>query len=170
MSKDIRVIREECCKIWNGLKDKTQMIDCLIESKQQIADLEAKLAESEVEIEGRKNLNYLRYKRLERQDKEIKELKQQLADKDKEIKALKYLCGCPNDINEMVRKVVYRDEQLCKQYDFFQGELKRKDQDKISFCIEQLEKVKEYWLKHEDVSYYIDNQVEELKKEHPNAD
>lgn len=43
------------------------------------------------------------------------------------------------------------------------------EQDKISFCIEQLEKVKEYWLKHEDVSYYIDNQIEELKKESVNA-
>lgn len=43
MSKDIRAIREECCQIWNKLKDKTKMIDYLIESKQRIAELEEQL-------------------------------------------------------------------------------------------------------------------------------
>ena len=52
MSKDIRFIREECCDIWNNLKDKTKMIDYLIESKQRIAELEAKLAESEKRIQA----------------------------------------------------------------------------------------------------------------------
>ena len=50
MSKEIQ-IKQECCDIWNNLKDKSKMIDYLIESKQQIADLEAKLAEKEKEIE-----------------------------------------------------------------------------------------------------------------------
>ena len=40
----------------------------------------------------------------------------------------------------------------------------KEPQDKISFAVEQLEKVKEYWLKHEDVSYYIDNQIKQLKE------
>lgn len=43
MSKDIRAIREECCQIWNNLKDKTKMIDYLFESKQRITELEEQL-------------------------------------------------------------------------------------------------------------------------------
>lgn len=42
MSKEIQ-IRQECCDIWNGLKDKTKMIDYLIVSKQRIAELEEQL-------------------------------------------------------------------------------------------------------------------------------
>lgn len=30
-------------------------------------------------------------------------------------------------------------------------------------AIEELEKVKEYWLKHEDIGYYIEQQIKELK-------
>lgn len=32
-------------------------------------------------------------------------------------------------------------------------------------AIAELEKVKEYWLKHEDIGYYIDQQIKELKGE-----
>lgn len=97
---------------------------------------------------------------LNKQDEELEELKhelerikeinlynkdlaknslQQLKEKDEEIKALKYLCGCPNDINEMIRKVVYRDQQIVKQYDFFQEQLK-------SNTHQVCERIKE-WLK-----------------------
>ena len=34
MSKKIR-IKQECCDIWNNLKDKSKMIDYLIESNQR---------------------------------------------------------------------------------------------------------------------------------------
>ena len=148
MSKDIRVIREDCCTIWNKLKDKTQMIDCLIESKQQIADLEAKLAESEKEAD-----KYWGF--FNQEAKECSQLKQQLAEKEKEIKEL-------TECNQYLQ--IYRN------------------QDKISFCIEKIEKVKED-VKNvhiEDTQYdcycyqettrdkcvkIIDNQIEELKKE-----
>jgi hypothetical protein len=42
MSKEIQS-RQECCKIWNDLKDKAKMIDYLVESKQRIAELEEQL-------------------------------------------------------------------------------------------------------------------------------
>ena len=45
MSKETQ-IRQECCDIWNKLKDKTKMIDYLIESKQRIAELEEQLKNS----------------------------------------------------------------------------------------------------------------------------
>lgn len=42
MSKETQ-IRQECCDIWNKLKDKTKMIDYLIESKQRISELKEEL-------------------------------------------------------------------------------------------------------------------------------
>ena len=42
MSKETQ-IGQECCEVWNKLKDKTKMIDYLIESKQRIAELEEQL-------------------------------------------------------------------------------------------------------------------------------
>lgn len=44
MSRDID-IRMECCNIWNILKDKSQMINYLVECKKRIAELEQQLAE-----------------------------------------------------------------------------------------------------------------------------
>ena len=89
MSKDIRVIREDCCNIWNNLKNKTQMIDYLIESKQQIADLEAKLAESESvrkgAIEEIKKLHKRINEIVDRDKNIVENLNRQLEDKDKEI-------------------------------------------------------------------------------------
>lgn len=43
MRKNILTIRKECCDIWNNLKDKTKMIDYLIESKLRISELEEQL-------------------------------------------------------------------------------------------------------------------------------
>ena len=87
-------IRKECCEIWNGLKDKTKMIDYLIESKRTIADLETKLAESEKTEDGafwfekwqHKKRDYDSvYKAYIENCAEVDQLKQQLAEKDQEI-------------------------------------------------------------------------------------
>ena len=40
--KNINDIKKECCKIWNSLKDKTKMIDYLVESKERERQLEEK--------------------------------------------------------------------------------------------------------------------------------
>lgn len=76
MSKETK-IRIECCEIWNNLKDKTKMIDYLIESKKQIADLEAKLAESE----ECRDFNAEMWTRFANK---CKDLTKQLAEKEKE--------------------------------------------------------------------------------------
>lgn len=49
MNKDIRDFSEECCKLWNDLKDdeKHKMIDYLIDGKMQLAELKAKVKEFE---------------------------------------------------------------------------------------------------------------------------
>lgn len=88
---------------------------------------------------------------------EISDLEAKLAEKDKEL-------------SEYVKIVDDLHKQLSDKCDFCD---KTKDQDKISFAIEQLEKVKEYNdnLVCDDEDYYnyitafIDNQINELKGE-----
>lgn len=115
---------------------------------QQIADLEAKLAESESELEKQKEKYdklYECYKKTSSEDlqdkyrlaEENEKLKQQLAEKEKEIEEL-------ND-------KLLRNSKWLKIADNYVGNLKRHNQDKISFAVEQLEKVKEFFLEeHRD--------------------
>ena len=98
-------------------------------------------------------------------------LKKQLAVKEKEIKTMQessdknidYLIEFASliedqkDCNRMLKAL--ERVRTGKKYI-----VDKEHQDKISFALEQLEKVKEYWLKHEDVSYYIDNQIKQLKE------
>ena len=93
-------------------------------------------------------------------DKQIAELQKQLAEKDKEL-------------SEYVKIVDDLHKQLSDKCEFCD---KTKDQDKISFAIEQLEKVKglianhtqELWTcENDDIDLVlyeeIDNQIKELK-------
>lgn len=146
------------------------------EKDQQIADLEAKLAESESKrkileekvkwlseeneecfVDGQK-YNELR----EQKDKEIQELKQQLAEKEKEIESLKHFkvtIGTMETNQVDISSTTYTD------------------QDKISFALEQLEKAKSFCISAEDNGWcvthknwleiveYIDNQIKAIKGE-----
>ena len=91
-------------------------------------------------------------------DKQIAELQKQLAEKDKEL-------------SEYVKIVDDLHKQLSDKCDFCD---KTKDQDKILFAIEQLEKVKSVFGfinpkldKVETIKeyiYYIDHQIKQLKE------
>ena len=122
---------------------------------QQISDLEAKLAESEKEKDYYQDLYFTSVKGQEK-------LKQQLAEKDNKIQML----------NAMIATLPEHDKELKEIC----------DQDKISFCIEKLEKVKslienapdeadlydEYVFQEgmrDSCIKMIDNQIEQLKKE-----
>lgn len=104
-------------------------------------ELEQKLAESftEKDVEGL----------IKDREETIKFLKQQLAEKDKEIEMLNdnwnvlcdYLGDCvikydEEDVNGIYREVLDK-VNILKRYDY------KRHQDKISFALEQLEKVKE---------------------------
>lgn len=115
--------------------------------RQKIADLEEKLAEMK---ESCVLLEGLRKSEEEKKDiamKRISELKQQLAEKDKEF----------NWLHQKFAKYV------------------KKEQDKISFCIEQLVNIQKYisdnavYIEEEcfgrEINEFIDNQIKELKKE-----
>ena len=131
----------------------------------KIADLEAKLAESEKKAYSRGHsqrdianeikLNALR-EDVANKEKRIVELKKQLAEKDKEIESYKHFkitIGTMENNQVDISSTTYTD------------------QDKISFAVEQLEQLKvELHIIHTNgylkaIDEEIDNQIEELRKE-----
>ena len=131
----------------------------------KISDLEAKLAESESQnkrlyTEKESAEKILRMTSGE-QTREILELKQQLAEKEEEIEELKLKLD--------IRAISLQN---------FNIERMQANQDKISFAVEQLEKVKNYMITDEKdmfganylmnsgyVLEFIDNQIKAIKGE-----
>lgn len=142
-----------------------------------VSDLETKLAESEKKnFELVATINLKEHKpafcTLADRDCEalgqVEELKQQLAEKNKEIENIK-LCRCVNCKNEYEFMLEGLVEDLEKQID-------KDDQDKISFAITQLEKIKDKFREIYDknrkhhlsvVKCYelVDEQIAELSNE-----
>lgn len=139
-----------CC--WtNGKK---LCADCF--GSNEIADLKAKLAESEKRFQEHKQTDS---KTIQEQSDLIEQLKQQLAEKEKQIKKLNY------------EAQKYYEDAYCNYFH---------EKDKASFAVEQLEKVKkqlrqdvnitapiseikklkDYLISVDD---YIDNQIKLLK-------
>lgn len=203
MSKDIKKALEHCVE-WNcdNCPNREELgsgeIVCrgrlLPEILEYVADLEAKLAESEKKVKhwhdlynerdkqfqsvrqryhllnklqsnyDKKDKLHLAYMQCLELVEENEKLKQQLAEKDREIE---YYKKQAKKFNNEAQK--YFEDAYCNDSIY---------QDKISFCIEQLEKVKETTecvldnaLKNSSLnqSYYdrlldeIDNQINQLK-------
>lgn len=102
MGKEINIVYE-CCEIWNNLKDKSQIVNYLIDCKQQIFELEQKIQLYEKE---RLNCSQLEsgMAKCIIQKEEIKQLKQQLEEKDKLLK-------CYQDEEKLIAKIL-GDESL----------------------------------------------------------
>ena len=105
------------------------------------------------------------YAYIKGQNEQIADLEAKLAEKEKEIKL--------NETFYEHELKVARD--FAKQRDKYSLELvekvRKNNQDKILFCIEQLEKVKEFNRKvwgteyaEKEVNEYIDNQIKQLKE------
>ena len=159
------VVNVVCCGVCEDKIERYKLSDVEIISNkdQQLADLEAKLAESESKVKvgefwhsayQGKQLDYDKvYAELRKSYDENEKLKQQLAEKEKKIKKL----------NLEAQK--YYEDAYCNDFH---------NQDKISFCIEQLEKVKSAFGlinskldKIETIKeyiHYIDHQINELKE------
>ena len=93
-------------------------------------------------------------------DETISQLKQQLAEKEKEIENL---------YNRLNSKTKFYEMGLEKDYKEYLSRLnrleKQSDKDKISFAVEQLEKVKHYAQHIQGgLINYIDNQIKQLKE------
>ena len=134
-----------------------------------IADLEAKLAESEKNVEfyqerysnattSAYGADLIAKNVQSRLEEEIRELKQQLAEKEKEI----------DEINKAWAQSVHDWKELCKN----------KDQDKIFFAVEKLKETKIYVDSqhfmsarykcekkvYADIWNFIDQQIKQLKE------
>ena len=118
------------------------------EMKQQIADLEAKLAEKDKEIETLK----AKLETAEYWNKKYDDCQQQLAEKEKEIERLKtnYVGGMQN-ANEATR--------------IFKEEYYKANQSKTEFAIEKLQRVKENCQAFDGIELvgFIDQIIKELE-------
>ena len=156
--------------------DFVKMSKMLEEKDRQLADLEAKLAESEEKCKKAYQEGLLQ-KQFDK-DMEIEQLKQQLAEKEKELKQIKLDLGMFKSVNEFINEYgIKKAREVLLQTE------KTKRQDKISFTTEQLEKVKKefnerkleyitmetkthiYGLRIDRINELIDNQINELKGE-----
>lgn len=147
------------------------------DQSKQISDLEAKLAESNES--NHKNIVEL-IKMATEKDRKIEESKQQLAEKDEFLKKQK-------ELFETVDRELYLTKDTLKHHtNIYNSLVESRNQDKISFALEQLEKVKEKVENrnrgtrqgHSSVEYkdgysgccceitdYIDNQIKAIKGE-----
>lgn len=159
MSKEIDT-KIECCEIWNSLKDKTKMIDFLINAKTEIDQLKQEnetlfLQLSKQEIDEHKPV----YCTLAGNDckylGKIKELKQQLAEKDKEIERLKNLFELNNEV------VINQGKEM---FDLRVQVLQQK-QNQTQLAIQELEKVKNFVDGRTYCADYINKRIQDLKGE-----
>ena len=120
----------------------------------RVADLQAKLAESESRFQVHKQTDV---RTIQDQTDLIEQLKQQLAEKDKEIKQLnnRILFSQLQAPKEQILNIL---GSQCIQYN--------PDQDKISFAVEQLEKVKENLLNFPAVTNEDIKILKKKQKEH----
>ena len=192
-------------KFKNQIKSLKQENEIL---KNCVADLEAKLAESEKQNKRLYNENESAERILrmssDEQTREIKRLqnelsskvdyihelvevkddyKQQLAEKDKEIKELLNYDRCSHcsygqankEYREKCSELIEELAEVKNSCDYYMNranDLLLKDQDKISFSVEQLEKVKEHFIniktptlgviRRSEMVMYIDNQIKQL--------
>ena len=132
--------------------------DLLNQQDKRIKELEEELDDAKRDYIPKLEFGLQRANKMGRDaEKEIQQLKQQLAEKDKEIE---YYKKQAKKLNNEAQK--YFEDAYCNDSIY---------QDKISFCIEQLEKVKEHNdnLVCDDEDYYnyitafIDNQIKQLK-------
>ena len=125
----------ECTFLDNCLKSSEPLYGRCCEKflRDKIKDLEAKLAESEKKYEDRKqfciNETRCQMEIINNLLEENNEIKQQLAEKEKEIK---YLTKQAKKLNNEAQK--YFEDAYCNDFH---------NQDKIDFAVAELEKVKE---------------------------
>lgn len=105
-----------------GILRTSQQVNLYAEKDRQISDLEAKLAESEKSEETYKSMFEIGTENNHNLLKENKQLKQQLAEKDRELYLTK--------------------DTLEHHINIYNSLFESRAQDKISFALEQLEKVK----------------------------
>ena len=105
--------------------------------------------------------------------KENQQLKQQLAEKEKEIEQLKKFDDLNKTFFELFRTAFKEPDKVDDLFNTLKTIQEKHNQDKISFAVEQLGKIKRYIDDNayyideinfgEEINEYIDNQIKELK-------
>ena len=145
------------------------IIDLFNQLDEQIADLEAKLEEIEESARAVIDANF---KIAEERDK----LKQQLAEKEEKIEytyTINFVETSEPDIvakelDRLNEQLAEKDKEIVRLNKFLQAmKIREHNQDKISFAVEQLEKVKEFFLKEHrdeemDTDYIITKNAGEI--------
>ena len=177
--------RESCRDLTNE-----EVFEELRTELRQFADLEAKLAESEKNYKDARELGIEQFHSLKEiinsLQEEINKLKQQLAEKEKENNELEFII---EEIEQFAWEQLNNDNfDKYKAYDEMYTKIKQltknspyeeHNQDKISFAVEQLEKIINLFEPYENeekdtilcanngTSFleYIDNQINGLKGE-----
>lgn len=121
-----------------GVSVTIHFVECL---EKEFADLEAKLAESDELIENYK-MGYTG-KVWKKQNKEISILKSVVKDKDEIIDKLKKVIL---DLSYTVNNDANNSLYILEKNNELKQQLAEKEKDKISFAVEQLEKVKEKFI------------------------
>lgn len=116
----------------NDIQFKDKLRDCYL----KISDLEAKLAESEKEKDYYQDLYFTSVKGQEK-------LKQQLAEKEKEIEQLKKFDDLNKTFFDLFRTAFKEPNKVDDLFNTLKTMQEKQDQDKISFTIQQLQRVKE---------------------------
>lgn len=150
--------------------------DALFKKKDnEIAELKTKLAEKEERIAELEDKDWYEatIKQLEEANgrliKQRDDAKLQLAEKEKEVKQLKRLDDLNRNFYDILRTAFRLPNKVDDLFNSLKAMQEKQDKDKISFCIERLEKVKEE-AKHYGYDFsksmheFVDNQIEELKK------
>lgn len=117
------------------------------DQEKQIADLEAKLAEKDKAIENWQTMYQSVMQSCHNGIEEDKRLREQLAEKEKELEEVKKSKTYIMNFGNKVKEVQVVDD----------------NQDKISFALEQLEKVKEDENLYEIMFEYLNNQGVKIK-------
>ena len=118
----------------------------------EIKDLKESLAEYKKDNEQLEDrLHTAEQETLHFQNKYF-DMQHQLAEKDKEIEQLK----------EQRHICLKRGVDECNKITELEFELQHKDQDKISFAVKQLEKVKEFLAKRKDDYLYLKDEIKAI--------
>lgn len=149
---EIHIYDDICVDLYdNGVLDKSindtyKLEELLNQQSKRIKELEEELDDAKRDYIPKLEFGLQRANKMCRDaEKENQQLKQQLAEKERQVKKL----------NLEAQK--YFEDAYCNDFH---------NQDKISFAISQLDKVKDYAQHIQGgLINYINNQIEELKKE-----
>lgn len=149
------------------------VVRVLNQQDKKIKDLEDKLADSEKQIKDAREAGNMAVdswcKNRRKYEAQIAELQKQLKEEEKEIEQLKKFDDLNKTFFDLFRTAFKKPNKVDDLFNALKTMQEKQDQDKISFAVERLEKLKvELHTIHTNgylkaIDEEIDNQINELK-------